>query len=66
MESLDKIIEKQILQEEYEGIMEASMDDEFFDVLLATDAIVGDEDDSEEDFEDLEDDDLIDYVDGCE
>ena len=67
MSCLDKIIEEQIIREEYESIIESLVNDDrdflFFDVANATDAIVSDEGDYSEDLEDLEDDDLIDYVD---
>ena len=62
MDSLDRIIESQIKQEEYEAIMEESTSDDFFDALLTMDTIVGDEDESSDDFNDYEDDALIDFV----
>ena len=60
-ESLDTIIEKQILKEENEDIMVSTTEDEFLEVLFADDYMFNDGQ-VNDDLEDFEDDSIIDFV----
>ena len=62
MESLDRIIESQILREEHEDVMVGEDENEFLDVLLATDATIGIDDETDEDDTDM----IIDYLENDE